>query len=309
MEGIRPVFAVDRFEAFANLPLGGAIAHPSYLLQDTGSAARVEIVPDRGGIVTRWQVGDRPVLYLDRDRFADPTLSIRGGIPILFPICGNLPDNTYHAPNGQTYTLKQHGFARDLPWQVGDRHTTDHAALTLHLPSNAATRAVYPFEFALTFTYALRGTTLAITQRVENRDTQSLPFSIGLHPYFAIADKSQLRLDIPALAYRDQKTQVVSSYEGALDYSAAELDLAFESPQAQPDGTLTAGARDRHFQVTLTATTPHALWVFWTLAGKDYYCLEPWSGPRNALNTGDRLTMLAPGNVLETTVAIAVQGA
>lgn len=303
------MFAVDRFEAFANLPLGGAIAHPSYLLQDTASETQVEIVPDRGGIVTRWQVGDRSVLYLDRDRFADPSLSIRGGIPILFPICGNLPDNTYHAPNGQTYPLKQHGFARDLPWQVGDRHTTDRAALTLHLVSNDTTRAVYPFEFALAFTYALRGTTLTITQRVENRDTQPLPFSLGLHPYFAIADKSHLRLDIPAPTYRDQKTQTVSPYDGPLDYSATELDLAFESPQAAADGTLTAGARDRDLQVTLSAADPYALWIFWTLAGKDYYCLEPWSGPRNALNTGDRLTTLPPGEVLESTVLISAQRA
>jgi galactose mutarotase-like enzyme len=303
------VFAVDRFEAFANLPLGGAIAHSSYLLQDTNSETRVEIVPDRGGIVTRWQVGDRPVLYLDRDRFADPSLSIRGGIPILFPICGNLPDNTYHAANGQSYTLKQHGFARDLPWQVGDRHTTDHAALTLHLTSNATTRAVYPFEFALAFTYILRGTTLTIAQRVENRDSRPLPFSIGLHPYFAIADKSHLRLDLPASTYRDQKTQTVAPYNDTLDYDAPELDLAFESPQAAEDGTLMAGASDRDLHVTLTAAAPHALWVFWTVAGKDYYCLEPWSGPRNALNTGDRLTTLAPGAALETTVAIAAQRA
>ncbi|MFM6308254.1 MAG: hypothetical protein ACKPGB_08300, partial [Dolichospermum sp.] len=29
--------------------------------------------------------------------------------------------------------------------------------------------------------------------------------------------------------------------------------------------------------------------------GKDFYCLEPWSATRNAFNTGDNLTVLAPG--------------
>ena len=31
-----------------------------------------------------------------------------------------------------------------------------------------------------------------------------------------------------------------------------------------------------------------------TLAGKDYVCLEPWTAPGNALNTGEDLIVLAP---------------
>jgi len=27
---------------------------------------------------------------MDTERFKDPTLSVQGGIPLLFPICGNL---------------------------------------------------------------------------------------------------------------------------------------------------------------------------------------------------------------------------
>ncbi|MEM1427381.1 MAG: aldose epimerase, partial [Cyanobacteria bacterium P01_H01_bin.130] len=34
--------------------------------------------------------------------------------------------------------------------------------------------------------------------------------------------------------------------------------------------------------------------VFWTVKGKDYYCLEPWSAGRNAMNTRKNLTILAP---------------
>ena len=36
-------------------------------------------------------------------------------------------------------------------------------------------------------------------------------------------------------------------------------------------------------------------WVIWTLAGKEFVCLEPWTGPGDGLNTGRGLLLAAPG--------------
>ena len=81
--------------------------HPS-------SGDRLRIIPERGGLVSGWSCGGREILYFDQDRYADPSKSIRGGIPVLFPICGNLPGDVLPV-DGVDYPLKQHGFARDLP--------------------------------------------------------------------------------------------------------------------------------------------------------------------------------------------------
>jgi galactose mutarotase-like enzyme len=35
--------------------------------------------------------------------------------------------------------------------------------------------------------------------------------------------------------------------------------------------------------------------VIWTLRGRDFVCLEPWTCPGDALNTGAGLLFLAPG--------------
>jgi galactose mutarotase-like enzyme len=35
--------------------------------------------------------------------------------------------------------------------------------------------------------------------------------------------------------------------------------------------------------------------VVWTLEGKDFVCVEPWTCPGNALNTGERLMTLGKG--------------
>ena len=76
----------------------------------------IKFCPERGGVITNWVSDGNEILYFDETRFMDKTKSIRGGIPILFPICGNL--NTTSSVFGKDYLqLSQHGFARDLRWQ------------------------------------------------------------------------------------------------------------------------------------------------------------------------------------------------
>ncbi|MBE9139250.1 aldose epimerase [Nodosilinea sp. LEGE 07088] len=273
----------------------------TYVLSDTDTA-RLEIVPDRGGIATRWQVEGQDIFYFDRDRFANPELSVRGGIPILFPICGNLPDNQYHL-DGQAYRLKQHGFARDLPWQATQQDVSEAASLTLELSSDEATLAHYPFEFKLAFTFQLKGHTLDIGQRFTNLSDQSMPFSTGLHPYFLVEDKSQLEFEIPSTEYRNHLTGSTEPFGGSFDMTQDEIDLAFQGLTA-PAATVT----DHHLgrRLTLSWSADYTKLVFWTVKGKDYYCLEPWTAPRNALNTGENLLVVEPQQTMTTHVRMAV---
>ncbi|WP_218082016.1 aldose epimerase family protein [Anthocerotibacter panamensis] len=273
-----------------------------YLLQDEAAHCAIEVVPERGGIITRWTVAGQEILYLDQERFAHPEYSVRGGIPILFPICGNLPENTY-TYQGQTYPLKQHGFARDLPWTVIGQETTQGAQLTLQLLSSEQTRAIYPFDFELIFTYRLQGDTLTLQQRYTNIGDEPMPFSTGLHPYFLAIDKSQLRLAIPATQMVDQRTKMTLPFTGSFDFGATEIDVAFRelsTPQASVVDL------ERGLSVALQADPVFSTLVFWTLQGKDFYCLEPWSAPRNSLNSGENLLWLAAGASRELTIRLAV---
>lgn len=274
--------------------------YKTFMLTDDAAPSRLEVVPERGGIITRWAVGNQDLLYLDEARFADPTLSVRGGIPILFPICGNLPDNTY-LHNGKSYQLKQHGFARNLPWNVVEQSTQEAAALRLTLTSNDETRAQYPFDFKLTFTYRLQGNQLAIAQQVTNQSSEPMPFALGLHPYFLVTDKPQLQFDIPANRYQDHIDHSIQDFSGQFDFEGDEIDVIFRQG-SRPWASVTDPSRHRGIRLDVQA--PYQDWVFWTVKGKDYYCLEPWSAPRNALNTGDGITHLSPGDTLNTCVTL-----
>ncbi len=276
--------------------------YKTYVLSDQTAQSQLEVVPERGGIVTGWRVQGKEMLYLDAERFTNPDLSVRGGIPILFPICGNLPDDTYTS-QGQTYKLKQHGFTRDLPWEVTDQVTQDSASLTLVLNSNDYTRSVYPFEFQVAFTYELQGNTLKIQQRYTNHSTETMPFSTGLHPYFAVSDKTQLKVEIPSQEYQEKGSQGLHPFGGEFDFNRDEIDFAFKQLS---DRSATVTDSSRQLQLKLDWTDIYSTLVFWTVKGKDFYCLEPWSAPRNALNTGEHLTHLKPGASCETLVQLTV---
>lgn len=274
----------------------------TYCLKDEEADAYLEVVPARGGIITRWQICGEDIFYLDRERFKDPNLSVRGGVPILFPICGNLPNNTYQH-QGRNYTLKQHGFARDLPWQVSKQSSETAASLTLQLNSNGATRQVYPFDFQLIFTYQLQGNSLKIHQKVINLSPEKMPFSIGFHPYFQVTDKTRLSFDIPSSQYLDQPGKTLHSYSGNFDFNLEEIDATF--PQITRHQSSFSDSYHQR-QIVLGYDDLYTTLVFWTLKDKNYICLEPWSAPRNALNTGEQLTYLEPQGSREAIVEMRV---
>jgi galactose mutarotase-like enzyme len=249
--------------------------------------AEVEIVPERGGMVVGFRVGDTPVLYLDRATLDDPTQKVRGGIPVLFPTAGRLAGDRY-----QGHELKQHGFARNLPWDVV---AATPAELRLALSSSSATEREFPYAFRLVLDYALAGATLRITARCRNLDPRPLPLHFGLHPYFFVPDADKARTTIES---RGDEGSAPAPFAG-LDLTAPEIDRCFAAG-AGPKTLRRPGA-----SVTLAACPELSRWVVWTLAGRDFVCLEPWTAPANALNTGEGLIWIAPGQTRSLWVEIS----
>ncbi|XLQ12267.1 MAG: aldose epimerase [cyanobacterium endosymbiont of Epithemia adnata isolate EadnSB Bon19] len=275
----------------------------TYILSDSEAISQITVVPERGGIILLWKIQGQDVLYLDKERFSQPEMSIRGGVPILFPICGNIHDNTY-IYRDRTYTLKQHGFARDLPWEVTQQGTDNCASLTITLKSNKQTLLVYPFEFQLDFTYELKGNSLIIRQKYTNKSETKMPFSFGFHPYYYVPDKSKVIFDIPSSEYQDQATKKIVSYDGTFNFDQDEIDVGFQS-LTRSLATMTDD--HRKLKLVLSWSDIYSTFVFWTLKGKDYVCLEPWTAPRNALNTGKKLTELDPGATCEAMFEMSVE--
>jgi galactose mutarotase-like enzyme len=274
----------------------------THLLVDHEVKARVVLAPTRGGMVTRFIANDTNVLYLDADTLRDPMKNVRGGIPVLFPIAGRLADDKYQW-GGATYTMKQHGFARNMPWAIVDQATDGGARLGLALVPTPMTRAQYPFEFRLAVTYVLCEGRLTVQTRVSNLGEGPMPLHPGLHPYFQLADRNKraARVVTEATQAWDNRAGARVALREPIDLSADVVDL--HVLDHWPRTVRLTRPEDRDLELSLGV--PDRVLVVWTERGRDFVCVEPWTTRANALNDGSA-PQLPPGGTHETSFTIGV---
>jgi galactose mutarotase-like enzyme len=259
----------------------------TYVLED--GQARVELIPSRGALVTRMNVGGDELLYLDESTVVDLSKNVRGGIPVLFPTAGKLPGDTY--PVGrQAYTMPQHGFARRLPWTVRQE---EKDLLVAGLTSSEETLKQFPWRFDAQLTFSLDGPQLTLDFDVENQDTRPLPVHLGFHPYFSVLQNSKAAASVATDATRawDNRMGQVVPFVG-LDLTAPEVDLHLLD-HSEAGTTLHRGLGRR--PVKLSWSIEFQRLIVWTLQGRDFVCVEPWTASAGALATGEGLIHVAPG--------------
>ncbi|MCL1949103.1 MAG: aldose 1-epimerase family protein [Turicibacter sp.] len=98
--------------------------------------------------------------------------------PVLFPIVGRVANDEYLV-NGKTYSLGQHGFARDMAFALASEQKKE---LWFELKDTPETLNKYPFAFILRIGYVLEGATVRVKWEVTNPDDTEMFFSIGAHP-------------------------------------------------------------------------------------------------------------------------------
>ncbi|MFS0781056.1 aldose epimerase [Bacillus sp. 1P06AnD] len=258
------------------------------VITDDKSQSKAVLCPERGGILLQLTLQGEDVLYLQEETFADPAKNIRGGNPVLFPICGPLPDNQF-TWEGVTYTMKQHGFARNKEWDV---HSIDDTKVTLMLKEDEETLKQYPFSFHLLFTYELKDGKLSIQQSYENRSSQTMPFYAGFHPYF-LGNHTLSKYNIPAARYLDNGDQQVKSRtqptaELAIDDAKVYLHLS------DPEMCIKDNRRTLHIQYS----DVYQNGVLWSELPEEYICLEPWMAGPGSLTKEDGAVFLEAGKTL-----------
>ena len=110
--------------------------------------------------------------------------NIRGGVPIIFPQFGNCGP------------LKKHGFARDLNWfEVSSYKIGKDVFATYSLNINKHSSNNWGFDAQLFLTLILvKNSSLTINLKVFNNGEKSFTFSGGLHPYFALKSRKDVKI-------------------------------------------------------------------------------------------------------------------
>jgi galactose mutarotase-like enzyme len=240
--------------------------------------------------------------------------------PVLFPIIGRLPEDTLHH-DGADYPMGQHGFARDRVFELAGV-SGDEAVLRLR--SDEATRAVFPFDWTLLLAYAVTGSTLRITQTVENRGSGPLSVSVGNHPAFALPlpgshGEHRVRFADPEpegfrrapenlLVDQRHPAPLVDGVLTVDDSRFEEGVMIFDEPRRR---TLRLEADGAARSVEVDTGDFDVVGV-WKPVGAPFVCLEPWrSVPTPEGWDGDvldkpRQMVLAPGEQRALSYSIAL---
>ena len=248
-----------------------------------------------------------------------------GQAPIMFPICGRLYEGAY-TYRGQQYTMPNHGIARRSTFVCKSQ---GEGRLELALYPNAQTKEQYPFDFAFIVCFALEGSRLHITYKVENHDTKPMPFAVGGHPAFNVpqtegdfsdwsvtfanAGREPKRLAMTDRGYCTHADKVFPLEEGnriPLAHQLFDHDAIF---LYDTDRTLTLSAPNAAHPITMHFAdfTYIGLWHT-NCSDAPFLCIEPWSsipaddGVVDDLETKREMYLSQPGQTYTFSYTIEV---
>nr|WP_314840037.1 aldose 1-epimerase family protein [uncultured Flavobacterium sp.] len=225
--------------------------------------------------------------------------------PVLFPIVGTLKNNSFHYEN-QEYHLSRHGFARDMDFELVENTAEKAVFLLSH---NSETLKNYPFEFQLQLIYTLEETKLSISYDLFNVGTNTMPFSIGAHPAFALPESFEsyeIEFDQnEALQYHVLENDLISNETKKLNTQDKKLPLDYTL--FEHDALIFKTILSK--QLTILEHKKPILKVdyngfpnlgIWTKNAAPFICIEPWYGYSDVVNSTNDLFQKEGIQILES---------
>lgn len=167
------------------------------MLTDSSSGDVVQILVSQGFNCFSWtrtldsQQSSASVIHAAENHASGEVRASSGGIPILFPYPGRIKGTRFEW-NGKVYELEPfdkfgnaiHGFLLTRPWKLIDQSPLHATACFDSTTAEGNLQGRWPSDFLVTATYRLRGDSLRFEFEVLNTGNESMPYGLGLHPYF-----------------------------------------------------------------------------------------------------------------------------
>lgn len=233
--------------------------------------------------------------------------------PILFPFVGKLKDDSF-SHEGKTYTMKQHGFARDMEHQLCSKTET---SIWFELSSNEETIKNFPFTFVLNIGYELTDNEVKVLWKVSNCSLdQHMHFSIGAHPafncpihgeeskagyklYFGGVDEIRHHGNDPVNGLSVDEDLCLPLENHRVTITPEFFDRCTYIVEGSQTGEI--GVEDPKGNRILTVLFDMPLFGLWSPEGKNapFLCIEPWCGRCDSVDFEGTLGARAYDNVLE----------
>ena len=248
--------------------------------------------------------------------------------PVLFPIVGSVWEKRYRV-DGVEYELGQHGFARDMEFELVSETETE---VRYRLVSTEETMKKYPYQFVLEIAYRLHGNAVDVIWDVANPSAdKDLHFQIGAHPAFFYPDYDAQTSERGFLSFdRSEGLQCIRIKEkGCVD---AETKYPLEIPENGLfplavdtfDAIDTIMLQDGQIGCATLHRTDRTPWLslsfdapvvgIWSPPTKNapFICLEPWygrcdrAGYEGDYRDKDWINRLAPGERFSSVYTIEI---
>ncbi len=278
-----------------------------FTLKNDAAEAKIN---SKGAELVSLKKGDREYMWQ-----ADPAYWGRTS-PVLFPFVGSLKKKEYRY-QGISYPMGQHGFARDMEFELVFRTDTK---LVMALEETEETLAKYPFCFRLEISYELSGASLSVDWKVTNVGDGPMYFSIGAHPAFNCPlDGAGKQSDYTLRFLKDEKplsdftSAVIGEgglvVEGILEFGLENGHLPITPDLFDTNTLVLEGGQTDAVSLYDPAGKEYVRVSFdmplvgiWTPIEKNapFICIEPWCGRCDDADFEGELPEKAWGNMLES---------
>jgi aldose 1-epimerase len=267
-------------------------------------------VPSAGMVCASWIVDGQEQLGqrggLEKYKLTGSTF----GIPLLHPWANRLDRQidsplVRRDPNG----LPIHGLLAASPYWEVIEHSDERVAAQLDFGAHPEYLDVFPYPHVIEVDVAIEPTAQTIATRVHATGDDPVPLSFGWHPYLCIGGvpRREWELSLPVRDHLVLDSRSIPTGEvETVDYPDPLLlgDRAFDDGYSGvADGaTFAVSAGGRRIEVEFVSGYPYAQ-VFAPPA-EEVVCFEPMTAPTNALESGQGLRTVAPGEWFEAVFTV-----
>lgn len=232
-----------------------------------------------------------------------------GGIPLLAPWANRLDQNAFWA-NGKKYLLNPgletvhydnnhlpiHGLLDKAVWSVIALEADENGAVAtarLEFWRHPDWMAQFPFAHTLTMIHRLHDGILEIETKIDNLSDDSMPVSVGYHPWFQLSNvpRDEWKLHLAARDHLElSKTNIPTGKSEAVTFpdplplKGVHLDDVLGGLIRDESGQASFSVQGRREKITVMLGPKYQNAVVYAPAGRDIVCLEPMSGPTDAFN-------------------------
>lgn len=255
-----------------------------------------------------------PLLHPWANRLAEPSYRV-GDTTVRLPV----PDGLYATDPGG---LPIHGALPGLlRWAVRPGSPPDRVSARLDWSRDAVPELLklFPFEHQLGYEVELSGGRLTLATTLRATGSLPVPVSFGFHPYLRIPGSSRAawrvslgaaeRLVLDERMIPNGKREPLVAREFVLGDQSWDDGLAGLEPVPGHQ----SGAGGARFTVSDAGTalrvelqTGFSWAQVYAPPAHDYICFEPMTAPTNALDSGEGLSMVKPGEEYRTRWSVTV---